>query len=76
MATVTDGPGGQRRWVGQAAEVSTITVRNNGDTFWAWDTGVMYEVKDPGVGWEIAFRGIPTPTEVKPATLVPEARSY
>lgn len=62
MATVTRDSRGNQIWRGQTAEVPGVTAFQTGDKFYAWDTGMVFEILDPGVGWELVSRGVPTPT--------------
>lgn len=65
MATVTRDARGNQIWRGQQAEVSGITCFQLGDKFYAWDTGMVMEILDPGIGWEVVYHGLPIPNRAQ-----------
>lgn len=74
MATVTRDKWCNAVWRGQAAEVQGITCFRIGDRFIAWDTGALFEVLDPGIGWELIVHGLPYVPQSKAAILKTDAQ--
>ena len=62
----------QKHWRGRSRDRDLITVYAPGDTYFCWDSGIMWEIREQAGGWKPAFRTIPLPVRIDGDTMEPD----